>query len=284
MLPLEETSPPALVARFVGAAEKSGCTVHVFNREADALAHLLALLELESAILAWDPADIPLADLREGLRRKGVRVVSGDPDVRIGLTGVDAGLASTGSLVLCSGTGKPRLASLLPPVHIAVLTAEQLFPGLEAWLATMSAGGLEQLGTISTISVISGPSRTGDIGNIPVRGVHGPAGEVHVLLIAPQQYKSVSQRALPVPDSRCEVWRRLDHGCVLRSRSLTVPAWTARRRCLSATRASLMSISCAVARADRSMYGNAIQTTPTAASSPVSKRMIELNEPMASPR
>lgn len=149
----------------------------MFNREADALAHLLALLELESAILAWDPADIPLADLSEGLRRKGVRVVSGDPDVRIGLTGVDAGLASTGSLVLCSGTGKPRLASLLPPVHIAVLTAEQLFPGLEAWLAAMSAGGLEQLGTISTLSVISGPSRTGDIGNIPVRGVHGP-GEV----------------------------------------------------------------------------------------------------------
>lgn len=182
VVPLEETSRLELMAHFVDAAVKLGCTVHVFDDEADALAHLLALLEPESAVLAWDPAYIPLPGLNDGLKRKGIRMVRGDPGARVGITGVDAGLAGTGSLVLCSGVGKPRLASLLPPLHIAVMTADQLYPGLEAWLAAMSAGAPDRLGATSSISVISGPSRTGDIGNIPVRGVHGP-GEVHVLLI-----------------------------------------------------------------------------------------------------
>lgn len=182
VVPLDETSPLELMAHFVGAAVKLGCTVHVFDDDADALAHLLALLEPESAVLAWDPAYIPLPGLSDKLMEKGIRVVRGDPEVRIGITGVDAGLAGTGSLVLCSGVGKPRLASLLPPLHVAVVTADQLNPGLEAWLAAISAGGPDRPGTTSSISVISGPSRTGDIGNISVRGVHGP-GEVHVLLI-----------------------------------------------------------------------------------------------------
>lgn len=182
VVPLDETSPVELMAHFVSAAVKLGCTVHVFDDDADALAHLLALLEPESAVLAWDPAYIPLPGLSDKLMEKGIRVVRGDPEVRIGITGVDAGLAGTGSLVLCSGVGKPRLASLLPPLHVAVLTADQLYPGLEAWLAAISAGGPDRPGTTSSISVISGPSRTGDIGNISVRGVHGP-GEVHVLLI-----------------------------------------------------------------------------------------------------
>lgn len=182
VVPLDETSPVELMAHFVSAAVKLGCTVHVFDDDADALAHLLALLEPESAVLAWDPAYIPLPGLSDKLMEKGIRVVRGDPEVRIGITGVDAGLAGTGSLVLCSGVGKPRLASLLPPLHVAVVTADQLYPGLEAWLAAISAGGPDRPGTTSSISVISGPSRTGDIGNISVRGVHGP-GEVHVLLI-----------------------------------------------------------------------------------------------------
>ncbi len=182
VVPLDETSPVELMAHFVSAAVKLGCTVHVFDDDADALAHLLALLEPESAVLAWDPAYIPLPGLSDKLMEKGIRVVRGAPEVRIGITGVDAGLAGTGSLVLCSGVGKPRLASLLPPLHVAVLTADQLYPGLEAWLAAISAGGPDRPGTTSSISVISGPSRTGDIGNISVRGVHGP-GEVHVLLI-----------------------------------------------------------------------------------------------------
>lgn len=188
MVPLEETSPLELMAHFVSAAVKLGCTVHVFDDEADALAHLLALLEPESTVLAWDPAYIPLAGLSDGLRRKGICVVHGDPQVKVGITGADAGLAGTGSLVLCSGAGKPRLASLLPPLHVAVLTADRLYPGLEAWLGAISAGGPDQLGTTSSISVISGPSRTGDIGNIPVRGMHGP-GEVHVLLLRTQPHR-----------------------------------------------------------------------------------------------
>ena len=102
--------------------------------------------------------------------------------MRVGITGVDAALAGTGSLVLAAGPGKPRQASLVPPVHIAVLTTDQIVPNLDEWAAAQRASGFQQIRSASSVVVISGPSRTGDIANIPVRGVHGP-GQLHILIV-----------------------------------------------------------------------------------------------------
>jgi len=71
--------------------------------------------------------------------------------------------------------------SLLPLVHIAVLQAGRIVPTFEAWVEGWRAAGLA-FGAASTLMVVSGPSRTGDIANIPVRGVHGP-GVVHVIIV-----------------------------------------------------------------------------------------------------
>ena len=87
-------------------------------------------------------------------------------------------LADTGSIVVVSGPGRGRIASLLPPVHIAVIGAEQLSPTLSTFLAANPA--IADVG--SNVVAITGPSRTGDIEGTLVLGVHGP-GDLHVIVI-----------------------------------------------------------------------------------------------------
>jgi L-lactate utilization protein LutC len=98
-----------------------------------------------------------------------------------GISGVDYLIAETGSLVLLSRPEQPRSLSLLPPLHIAVARREQILPDLfdlfDSRLWT------EKDGLPSCLSLITGPSKTGDIELRLVTGVHGP-GEVHVVLIA----------------------------------------------------------------------------------------------------
>lgn len=182
MLPAEDVSPDTLRARFAREAESAGCQVTLWPESAEALSYVLHLIAPDSAILGWDLAHIPLPGLADALRGAGIDVISGDPAIRVGLTGVDAALAGTGSLVLASGPGKPRYPSLVPPVHIAVLTTSQILPDLETWATTQRADDFAAARASSSIVVISGPSRTSDIANIPVRGVHGP-GIVHVVMV-----------------------------------------------------------------------------------------------------
>jgi L-lactate dehydrogenase complex protein LldG len=102
--------------------------------------------------------------------------------MRVGITGVDAALAATGSLVLAAGVGKHRVTSLLPPLHIAVVRASQIMPDLESWVAMQRAQGLDAFRRMSSVIVISGPSRTADIAMQLIMGMHGPA-ELHIILI-----------------------------------------------------------------------------------------------------
>jgi len=179
MVPFEDTSPAVLQARFVREAETLGCTVTPCAGPQQALEHILALIAPDRAIQRWDCAHIPLPGLAEALAAAEIQEAPGDASVRIGLTGVDAALAGTGSLILVSGSGQPRQPSLVPPVHIAVVTADQILPNFDTWAAAQPA---DRIRAASSIVVISGPSRTADIANIPVRGVHGP-GVVHIVLL-----------------------------------------------------------------------------------------------------
>ena len=101
----------------------------------------------------------------------------------VGITGVEAVIAETGTLVLATRPDQPRAASLLPPVHVAVAERSQILPDLfdlfdpKAWR--------EPAGMPSCLALITGPSKTGDIELRLVIGVHGP-GEIHVVLIDPQ--------------------------------------------------------------------------------------------------
>jgi L-lactate dehydrogenase complex protein LldG len=102
----------------------------------------------------------------------------------IGITAVDYALADTGTLVLISGAGRARSASLVPPVHLAVVEARQIISGLDdlfPLLAETGNGSARQMP--SAITFITGPSRTADIELTLVVGVHGPQ-QLHVILLA----------------------------------------------------------------------------------------------------
>jgi L-lactate dehydrogenase complex protein LldG len=93
---------------------------------------------------------------------------------------VTLAVAETGSMVLTSGDRRRRMTSLAVPVHIGVVRAEQIVPDLID-LATL-AETLTATGIPSCLVLVSGPSKTADIEQTLVMGVHGPRVE-HVIVI-----------------------------------------------------------------------------------------------------
>lgn len=96
----------------------------------------------------------------------------------VGVTSADYALADTGTLVMLSSAQEARLISLLPPAHLAIVPAERILSGLDE-LFTLLPNPAEQT---SAMALITGPSRTADIEQILVRGVHGP-GEITVVVV-----------------------------------------------------------------------------------------------------
>lgn len=94
------------------------------------------------------------------------------------VTSVQAGIAETGALVLIPGPGEPRLLSLVPPIHIAVLRASAIVSTLAEALETLSSGTV----MASNVVLVTGPSKTADIELTLAFGVHGPK-ELVVLLL-----------------------------------------------------------------------------------------------------
>lgn len=90
------------------------------------------------------------------------------------------GLAETGSVVLAASRDEPRGRSLLPDVHVTLLREDRILPGLEELFAAVGDA------LPSALAIVTGPSRSADIEQKLVVGVHGP-GEVHVVLTAPER-------------------------------------------------------------------------------------------------
>jgi L-lactate utilization protein LutC len=145
----------------------------------------------------------------------------------VGITGVEFALAETGSLVVTSWTEGAQLASLAPPVHVALYRRSQLVASLDEVLERLlvagpnAESGEREIGRSGehrntttdaprspdspvaqspdsaeegskrlgggqvpgrSVVFITGTSRTADIEQILIRGVHGP-GEVHAILV-----------------------------------------------------------------------------------------------------
>ncbi len=96
----------------------------------------------------------------------------------VGITSADWALADTGTLVMLASS-EARLLSLLPPAHVAVIPATCILTGLDELFTVVP----DPASLTSSMVLITGPSRTADIEQILVRGVHGP-GEIHVVIVA----------------------------------------------------------------------------------------------------
>jgi L-lactate utilization protein LutC len=98
-----------------------------------------------------------------------------DPALLAGVTKAICGLADTGSVLQTDGEGSPLHASLLPEIHIAVLSRSDILPSLP------DAMKLPQVRDANAVVFITGPSRTADIEMTLTIGVHGPK-EIHVFV------------------------------------------------------------------------------------------------------
>jgi len=181
--------------RFRAALEALAGVVHEARTRDDVVEVIAGLAARLGArtLLAWSDEAIGIAGLGQALAARGLTTVVPDIPQRgpereaklaelaalpLGLTGADAGLATTGSIVIATGPGRPRMASLLVPVHVAVLHVDRLVDDISTLLATRG----ELVAAGSNLVAITGPSRTADIEHTLSRGVHGP-GEVHVILL-----------------------------------------------------------------------------------------------------
>lgn len=118
----------------------------------------------------WDE----LAGLTEGERRE---LTFG---AQLGITSVDWAIAETGSLAVGAWAGtQGRSVSLLPPVHIAFLSPSQILPDLFDLFKVLEP---RKNDLPSNLTLITGPSKTGDIQLQLTTGVHGP-GEVHAVVV-----------------------------------------------------------------------------------------------------
>lgn len=119
------------------------------------------------------PPGLDVEDLvtaaRKALRE---RFLSAD----LGITGVNFGVAETGTLVLVTNEGNGWMTTSLPPVHVAIMGIDKIIPNLSdlngfLTLLTRSASGQ----TISSyVNLITGPRRPGE--------EEGPE-ELHVVLL-----------------------------------------------------------------------------------------------------
>ena len=188
-------SPDAgdLLGRFRTELTAVGGVVHDGDGrdEVIRIIRTIASEQPQAKALMWADGELPVSGLREALRAGGIEVRAQQlADVHsvearaelatftLGITGAEAGLAETGSLVLISGPGRSRLASLLPAVHIALLSRDAIVGSL----AALEAARPELVTRGANFLCITGPSRTADIEHTLSRGVHGPK-EVHVILI-----------------------------------------------------------------------------------------------------
>jgi L-lactate dehydrogenase complex protein LldG len=94
-----------------------------------------------------------------------------------GITSADYGRPTPARWSCFPSAREARMISLLPPMH-GLIPREIILTGLDE-LFTILPNPAE---VTSSMVLITGPSRTADIEQILVRGVHG-TGEIHVIVV-----------------------------------------------------------------------------------------------------
>jgi len=101
----------------------------------------------------------------------------------IGMSGANVVAADTGTLFLIENEGNIRLSTGVPPVHIALVGMEKLVPTLgDAFKVAEVTWRYANYTVPAYVSLVSGPSKTGDIEKVTTYGAHGPR-ELHVVFM-----------------------------------------------------------------------------------------------------
>ncbi len=175
---------PELAAMFENALAAQGADIVAVAEPSRIPAAVANYLETRSLPLRMRTgADPYLAALPwEGTPGLARETGPAQADDSAGLSHAVAGVAETGTLVLASGPDNPVTLAFVPDTHLVVVTADTIVGSYEQAMERLDA-----LGPLPrTLNLVSGPSRTGDIGGKIVMGAHGPR-RLAVLVVGPQQ-------------------------------------------------------------------------------------------------
>jgi len=183
-LPHLAMDPDELLDTLVKHLTEQSAEVHRVQSDGELPDFLAALIRDNNFTRILASQDPFMASLTQELTRSMPNLVLFRPDdfpergpyketaftVDAGLTSVDYAVAESGTLVIAHNRTNPRLPSLSPLVHLAVVRKSDVVPVYETVLKRlMDSGDLP-----SQLTFITGPSMTADIMATPFRGMHGP--------------------------------------------------------------------------------------------------------------
>ncbi|MFZ0013129.1 MAG: lactate utilization protein [Acidimicrobiia bacterium] len=188
---LPDPAPVDLIALFRARAQEVNAVVHgpVGRHGVPRAVVGIAAGHDAARFMAWD--DLPASGVSSALQTAGLERIGhvvpaqgrrehnlSHMDLDVGVTGALAGLAESGSVVLRHGSGRPRMASIVPEVHIALLDVDRVVRTLAHW----AHENPDSVRETTNLVLVTGPSRTGDIEQRLNLGVHGPR-HVHIVMI-----------------------------------------------------------------------------------------------------
>lgn len=166
-----------LLARAVPALRRKSCQVEVVPDTAAAQAALARLIPPGAAVTRHSSCPVPAPGVENPTREQLLAA-------EYAITGATAVAADTGTIILAEEDGFGRAISTMAPVHVCVARAADLVPDVYAGTARCREWARQRTGRPAPryITMIGGPSRTGDIEFVLIEGVHGPK-VVHVILV-----------------------------------------------------------------------------------------------------
>ena len=149
--------------------------VSTVSEARDTLIRLVDSVQTKKAVVVDSPLQ-KAAGITEALRSRGIAVYTKPEEIAahadtadIGISGVEFGIAETGSVFQDGYATTARLVTILPPLHVVFLPSASIVPGImEAFQIIAQNFDRGYLG------FITGPSRTADIERVLTIGVHGP--------------------------------------------------------------------------------------------------------------
>lgn len=180
-----------LMQEFITNAEKLTVRTGVVRTPEEAQGQIADwLTEMQAkSVMAWDLPELKRIGVPEACTRAGSPLAYWNAQadrqemirlcasVDVGITWADYGIANTGSLGILTSSVQSRSVSLLPPVHLAIIKRSSILPHMSQIFAA-----IDQQKLPSSITFVTGPSRTSDIEMDLALGVHGP-GKVFILVL-----------------------------------------------------------------------------------------------------
>jgi len=178
-----QLSPQERVRLFAQMVEAANGSAEILPCAADVPAAVAAFLRAHNLPMQIRRGDDPRLAALPWDKQRTLEVSTGASDGHqlASVSHAFGGVAETGTLIMTSGPDNPTTLNFLPDTHIVVLDANDIAGDYETvWQRLREKFGIDALPR--AINMITGPSRSADIGQILILGAHGPR-RLHVLVV-----------------------------------------------------------------------------------------------------